>query len=629
MPPGDSRPLRYPPGCNRIESPCVQLFLMLRFSTAAATVLALFHCCAVGAEVQPETISAVSIVGTSAVIPLETQVGQKLDPVKLQKDVKTLWRSGQFSDIQAEATQDGEDVRVVFRGQAKHFMLLRRVQVTPPTPGVDLKLAPDSNIDPLGASQIADAVRKKLEGSGFPFAKVDASLLPAGGNHVDLAIRIDQGKKLDITQAKITGELGARPRDARDARKALKWTTAKTMLPGIPGIWKGWRVLPGYSDNAVRSDLGNLQSFYYTRGYFDAEVTANPVDTTTSLAAVQFNVRAGPRYAIRQILFPDHVGDNPIRPEADAGFPARAVCKRLLDERRKAEQVGILDFAARIEIRELPGASFTSGPEMRKWADVTAAIERGPAYRVGRIEFHGNRGIGDLTMRRSLLVREAEPLDETLLRKSLARLNSTGLFETLSESNVVINTPSGSDRADITIQVHEQKPRHWYLSGPVGPMSLGGSLQLAIGSRLPSWGQGLFELATYTVAAHLILLPKPLGSILPGLPNRRLLPMFTVGRAWLPGERFLSGFVVAPQLGWRGMLAGYGVSQARGFLGGLFESERSYQPVLPVTVTHQAANGSVDGHEGTLYCKPIMTATDRMGQVGGMATRLLFSFSPF
>ena len=79
----------------------------------------------------------------------------------------------------------------------------------------------------------------------------------------------------------------------------------------------------------------------------------------------------------------------------------------------------------------------------------------------------------------------------------------------------------------------------------------------------------------------------------------------------------------------RGKLAMDRGGLGRGFLGGLFESERSYQPVLPVTVTHQDPNGSVDGREGTLYCKPTMTATDRMGQVGGMATRLLFSFSPF
>ena len=40
--------------------------------------------------------------------------------------------------------------------------------------------------------------------------------------------------------------------------------------------------------------------------------------------------------------------------------------------------------------------------------------------------------------------------------------------------------------------------RHWLLSGPVGPMSVAGPLQFAIGSRLPSWGQGIFEMATYT-----------------------------------------------------------------------------------------------------------------------------------
>jgi hypothetical protein len=160
-------------------------------------------------------------------------------------------------------------------------------------------------------------------------------------------------------------------------------------------------------------------------------------------------------------------------------------------------------------------------------------------------------------------------------------------------------------------------------------MSIGGSLQFAIGSRLPPWGQGLLELATYAVSAHLIFLPKPLGSLIPGLPNRRFLPLLTIQRPLLPGQAFLSGFTIAPQTGWEGMLIGYGVSQARGFLNGAFESEHAYTPGLPVTVTHETSGDAPAIPDGTLYCKPPVTTLDRARMMGGIATRMAFSFVPF
>jgi hypothetical protein len=222
---------------------------------------------------------------------------------------------------------------------------------------------------------------------------------------------------------------------------------------------------------------------------------------------------------------------------------------------------------------------------------------------------------------------EGDPLDEFLLRKSLARLNNTGLFEPLSQADVVVNTPNGSDRADLTIRLRERKSRHWYFSGPVGPLSLGSSLQLALGSRLPPWGKRVIDLSTFTLSLNLMYFAKPLGSILPGFPNRRLLPVAQFSRPLLPGQYFLSGFSIAPQLGWKGILAGYGVSQARSLLGSALESSRSYTPPLTVSVVHTGPLS--DGREGAISCEPQKTKLDWLKQVTDITSRFAFSFMPF
>src|SRR5262249_29855526 len=149
-------------------------------------------------ETTPEIVTSVSTPGFATRIPLETQAGQILDPAKVQRDVKTLWRSGQFADIHVETTPDATGTQVVFQTEPRTTRRLRHYKVVPPTPGVDLKLTPDSQIDPWSAQEVANSVRKKLEGSGYPFVKVSASLYPVSGNQADLTINVDEGKRVDI-----------------------------------------------------------------------------------------------------------------------------------------------------------------------------------------------------------------------------------------------------------------------------------------------------------------------------------------------------------------------------------------------------------------------------------------------
>lgn len=598
-----------------------------RLLGASLVLVALSSCLhADDAEIVPRTISTVEVVGGEAAIPLETKAGQTVDQARINKDIKSLWRSGRFSDVRAETLEDGDKVRVVFRLEVNKPMKLRKVDVKPPTPGVDIQLPPDSPITTMAAQQIGANIRKKLETYGYPYASVQAQMVPISASHADLEILIDRGRHIDIGKVNLTGDLGA---PGEKARSALKWSNSKTILPAIPGVFGGWHLRPGYSDNAVDYDVANLKSFYYARGYFDAEVKPGPSDTSTERATLNFDVRAGESYAVREINIIGADGTRQIRPAHGDRFPVRDVCKALLLERRKAEKTGVLDFTAKIEVRELPDSAIPGGALSKKWADLTATIQKGQPYRVGHIDFYGSHSFRDSTIRKAFVFDEGDPMDQTLLRQSLTRLNRSGLFEPLSESNVVVRTPPGSDHADILIDLHERKMRHWLLSGPVGPMSLAGPLEFAIGSRLPPWGRSILELSTYAISMHFMLFPKPLAELLPGFPNTRFIWMATIDRAPLPGETLLSGFSIAPQLGWQGVAMGYGISKIRGLVGNALGRDRYETPVLPVAIVHADEGAPEDGRGGMLYCEEPKSKLDMARRIGGTATSLMFAFVPF
>src|SRR5262249_33288521 len=153
-------------------------------------------------------------------------------------------------------------------------------------------------------------------------------------------------------------------------------------------------------------------------------------------------------------------------------------------------------------------ASAPPGPG--KWVDVTARVRTGSAYTIGRIDFSGHHRTNESTLRRAMQVQERSVLDLGKLRASPARLNQSGLFEPLALHDVELRTTPDPRPADLTIARREQRGRRWSLSGPIRSFSPGGSLQAAISSRLPPWGRGVLEAATYQLTFSLTGLSNPL-----------------------------------------------------------------------------------------------------------------------
>jgi outer membrane protein assembly factor BamA len=583
----------------------------------AAAALALVPFCT-GAEgnVAREIVS-VEVAGSRAPFELETRAGHTMDSAKLREDVKRLWASGRFEDVRVESTMEDGGVRLVFRLTEKPTLRLRHVVLEPNSAGLDAGIEPDARVDSWRAQSAAAAIRSQLVAQGYPAARAEGEIVPVDSGRADVRITIDKGEHVRVRDVAFTGELGARP---GELRKALQNTKSRTILPGI------WRLRPGYSEDAVEADSANLKSLLYRKGFFDARVGLDALEREGRNAHLRFRIDSGPEYAIRTLNIHSPGGSlRPIRPGPGGQFPAKDVCRALFEERRKAEKAGVIEFGARLEISELQDVA--AAPGRPKRADIAARVELGPAYRIGRIEFRGNRAFSDMALRRAMLLDEGQPVDQMLLRKTLARLNRTGLFEPLSPANVVLNTAPGAEVADLTIHVREKKRGHWALSGPVGPLSIAGPLQFAIGSRLPSWGRGIFELSTYTASISFMTFAQPIASLLPFLPNKRFLVLGMLHRPMLPGQRFTSGFAIAPQLGWQGMALGYGMGQVRDLLSGPLQGERELTPPLEVKITRGV--GPDAPIVGIMLCEMPATKLDRLRQVGSVGLNLVFAMSPF
>ncbi len=389
-----------------------------------------------------------------------------------------------------------------------------------------------------------------------------------------------------VTQVNFVGDPGLDPVQLRHALRPLR---IRRIIPRFPGLWNGWRLLPDYSREAVDGGLARLRSLYLSKGYFDAAVRLEDTDVTARQASITFFVRSGPRYQTRESI-----------PQ---------LCKTLLAQRRDAERQGILDFSATLHVQLADNSSTR--------VNLITSIDPGPPYRIGRVEFLGNHHYSDAMLRRTLLLDEGQLLDEYLLRKSAARLNQTALFEPITAANIAVQTNETTGIANLTIRLTEHKRGAWNLSGPAGPASFAGPLVASIGSRLPPWGAGLFELSTYTASISLIAFAHPLIPALSLNPKRRLLPVLAFSRPFFPGEGWKSGFSIAPQLGWRALALGYATTQFEQRLLPTLSGDRGLVPELPVTIEGPNNNG------GVMFCEQPAPRLMPLRMAASMSLRFL------
>ena len=371
---------------------------------------------------------------------------------------------------------------------------------------------------------------------------------------------------LRVQTVNFIGDPGLDPIALQRALRALK---ARRIIPRFPGLWTGWRLLPDYRPEAVDSDLGRLRSLYLSKGYFDSTVRIDSTELHGKDAEVTFFVRSGQRY--------------------ETSEPIPQVCSSLLAQRRDAERQGILDFAATLHAQRTGDSS--------NFVSLATTIDHGPPYRIGRIDFTGNRHYSDAMVRGNLLIDEGQLLDELLLRKSAERINRAEMFEPISAASIAVDTNERTGVANIAIHLKERKRGSWNFSGPVGPASFAGPLDASIRSRLPPWGRGLLELSSYTASVSLIAFAHPLLPVLSILPNGRLFPLFMLSRPFTPGEGWKSGFSIVPQLGWQASGLIYAISQIQHRVLPVLAGDRGLVAELPVTVKGP-------NRDGTMFCEP-------------------------
>jgi len=530
-----------------------------------------------------ETINSVRVEGTRRSLDLAVEAGQPFDQRRIEREVRRLWLMNLFDDVQVKADRAPDRTNLVFRVVEKRRYFLREVLVEPRGAKLPFQLEPGTFVDSALARQFAVNVRRALIEEGHADAEVSARLLAVGGAQADMLVRIDEGPAYHVANVAFVGLPQGESAPLRQQLRALR---SRRILPAIPGLWKGWRLQPAFTEQRAGADIERLRSYLLSRGYLDAEVRLERREFTEGKVRLTVAVNRGARFSVRRVQTKSFTARSDLPQNTE--FLSAALCRCLIEAQREADREGRLDFEARIEL-----AATTAG-EAEPAVDVSAIAEPGVSYRVRRIDFRGNRDFSDATLRRTLRFDEGDIFDAGKLRRSLLRLNRISGLEPLNEASVSIVQDPTEREVELTIAAPERKRGRWSASGPLGPASLSGPVQLLLAGRLPAWGGRLLDLSTYSVFASLSSFSSPLWQLLGWEKEALWTPAIGITRAYLPGQEWRSGFTLSPKFGWPATGASYVSTQARTRLSNLMTSgSRQSSLLVPVLRRNEESPGGV------------------------------------
>jgi outer membrane protein assembly complex protein YaeT len=434
-------------------------------------------------EVQFSGLRRIAPEAVSAQIAL--RVGDRFDPEKIDRDVRTLARLSWFESIQVERTNfpstvlpspdNQKRIALVFHLAERASLtmvnysgsrLLSRQQIEKMLE--EKKLAPGLGkpADPVQLQRVAVTIQSSLYQLGHPEARVQIQREELPNATVSIRFEINDGPYLPVRQVRFAG-------DPELSRKLLR-AQMQSIAPGKP--FSSLRGKDAYTPEAFEADRRQLLEYFQNHGYPEARIGNPQVSriiepsrrwfpwphrvTRTGLS-LSIPVQAGLFYRFESVL--------PSLALEQAANHADAKSLTVMDEAAaKAYSAGDVEkFDRWWQARLQPDNSESiSSPfpavEARQTFDaenhtvrVVLDLSDTPPYIVERIEFLGLHRFCDRYVRRRMALREGQPVNDRALEAGLARLARTGYFRQIRKEDIQIHLDEAKRTARITIRLEE------------------------------------------------------------------------------------------------------------------------------------------------------------------------------
>jgi outer membrane protein insertion porin family len=386
---------------------------------------------------------------------LPVNIGDRLDPRRVQEAVRALFATGFFNDI--EMRRDGATlvIAVLERPSIESFEITGNKDIKTEDLQQSLRsvgLATGKTFDRSVLDEVQGYMTDQYFSRGKYGVRIDAKVEEVPGNKVRIKIEVDEGKRARIRQINLVGNAAF---DDEELLEAFELRTPN---------WLSWyRQDDRYSRESLQGDIETLQSYYQDRGYanFDVESTQVAIAPEKDDIFITMNLREGDVYKVGEVKL---AGTLKV-PESELNRmllvkPDQVYSRKLITQTQEllALRLGVEGYAF-AKIDPVPTAD-----EADKTVDLTFFIDPGNRAYVRRINFINTTAIDDEVLRREMRQLEGSYLSNSLLERSKERLQRLPYIEKVEfETTPVPGTP---DLVDVDFDIKEGLPGQF--SGGVG-----------------------------------------------------------------------------------------------------------------------------------------------------------------
>ncbi len=384
---------------------------------------------------------------------VKSKVNDVYDPARIGEDLKSIYKTGYFSDVMVDVkdTDNGKAVTfVVVERPAVNAIYIsgnKKVKTEDIRDKLKIKTGTVLNLEKVNES-IAE-IKKLYASKNYYAAKVIYEVETEAGYKTALRFVIEEPEKAYVRKITFSGN------------HHLKDKQIKAVMTTQEKGWLSWFTGSGTLDEEViEQDRKQIEGLYHDNGFVRAkigipDIVVSPDGKTITIA---IPLEEGNEYKVGQIEF-----------KGDIIFDQAEMTKKLKSQSGKTFRSSLFqtDIATLTDLYQDRGDAFadiaplTSIDDENRLVNVVFDIARGTEVYFNRINIVGNIKSRDKVVRRELKVAEGDLYSSSKLKETKRRLTNTQYFKSVDLKTVKTDDP---DLVNMDVLVEEK---------PTGTFSLG------------------------------------------------------------------------------------------------------------------------------------------------------------
>jgi outer membrane protein insertion porin family len=375
---------------------------------------------------------------------LPIKVGDTVDSDDTVNAVKTLFKTGFFSDIRME--RDGSVLVVYVKERAAISSIKitgnKDLETDKLLEGLkDIGLAEGRVFDRSLLDKVEQELRRQYFSRGKYAVRIKTTITPLERNRVGILIDISEGEAARIKQINIVGNHTFTDKELR-----------KGFTLNTPSFLSFITKNDQYSKQKLSADLEILRSYYLDRGYLNFNILSTQVSITPDKKDIYItiNISEGDQFRIKEVTLS---GELVLKPEEL--FPLVKINPDDVFSRKRVTEA-VDRISAKLGDQGYAFANVNTVPDVNesdRLVNLAFIVDPGKRVYVRRVNVKGNITTRDEVLRREMRQMEAGWFSAEKVERSRTRLQKLGFFEDVNVETPAV--PGTTDQVDVNYSVTE------------------------------------------------------------------------------------------------------------------------------------------------------------------------------